>query len=332
VQSYALEDGNLARQALQDYGQHLTDTDHASLTGLITTMEAARQADATAQVGETARRAALSSDLLAHSRLSQLANPATGDVQMPDNWLRDTVADPRVDPATKAALWQAHENLSSGDIAASDPNLVAHFIGRLAGDGGARPTLAEVVSHAGDDLTLADAQHLAAATFPQTPANRAYLGQVAQTLDSARSIIASPENGAAGQRAFGRFTDWFMQEARGGAVMDPRSPDWVLADPHALARFMPTGDDLLGAFNNRIPNWNQRLMRQGENPEAGAPSLTPGQDTVIGTPRAQPANMPRIIDSTSIPGNEGGVGIPPGGWNARPPRPSLGEIFGGRRS
>lgn len=245
VQSYAIQDGDLARRALDDHGQHLTEQDRSSLSGFITTMEAARQGDAAAQVGETARRVALSSDLLGHSWLTQLHNQATGDVQMPDNWLRDMVADPRVAPETKAALWAAHEKLSGGDIAASDPSTLASMITRLAGEGGPRPTLAEVVSHAGDDLTLADAAHLAAATFPRSPQERAYLGQVAQTLQTARGIIAAPENGIAGQRAFGRFTSWFMGEARAGAMMDPRSDDWLLADPRAIAKFMPTAGDAL---------------------------------------------------------------------------------------
>lgn len=244
VQSYAIQDGDLARQALDDHGQHLTEQDRTSLSGFITTMEAARAGDSAAQVGETARRVALSSDLLGHSWLTGLADP-NGDVQMPNNWLRDMVADPRVDPKTKAALWMAHDNLREGDVASSDPSVVSNMIMRLAGESGPRPTLAEVVSHAGDDLTLADAAHLAAATFPRTPSERAYLGQVAQTLQSARGIIAAPENGIAGQVAFGRFTDWFMGEARAGAIMDPRSDDWLLADPRAISKFMPTIGDAL---------------------------------------------------------------------------------------
>jgi hypothetical protein len=161
------------------------------------------------------------------------------------------VADPRVVPETKAALWQAHDRLlRQGDPAQSDPATLVSLINQmtLPNNGGLTPT--DVWQHAGSNLSLADTQMLAGAAFPKTPQQRAEVAAVAGTLATARDIIASPENGPAGQAAFGRFVNWLMPAYRnaGNGSLNPNSDNWILGGeygPGMIQAFMPRGDDLL---------------------------------------------------------------------------------------
>jgi hypothetical protein len=252
IQSLATTDEMAARYALGKYGEHLTDEDQGHLSGFIDTMKSARAADSAAQGVEQARQARIASDTQAHDWMTQLSDPQTGDVNFPTNWLRDMVADPRVVPETKAALWQAHDRLlRQGDPAQSDPATLVSLINQmtLPNNGGLTPT--DVWQHAGGNLSLADTQMLAGAAFPKTPQQRAEVAAVAGTIATARDIIASPENGPAGQAAFGRFVNWLMPAYRnaGNGSLNPNSDNWILGGengtPGMIQAFMPRGDDLL---------------------------------------------------------------------------------------
>ncbi len=266
IQSLAQIDEQSARVALDRYGEHLSDDDQGHLESFIGTMATARAADHEAQIVQEARAARLASDTLAHSYLGALSDPGTGDVAFPNNWLRDMIADPRLVPQTKAALAGAHERLlTQGDPMQSDPNTIITLLDRATSNS-LTPT--EVWSHAGADLSLADTQMLAGASFPKTPEQQREVAGFAQTLATARSILASPENGQAGQRAFGDFVNWLMPEYRraGPGSLDPNSQNWIMGAPDggpgAIAQFMPTGGDVL---------LNRRMM--GTENTADRPSL-----------------------------------------------------------
>ncbi len=268
VQSLAMQDEASARAALDRYGEHLSDAEQGSLSSLIDTMATARAADHAAQVVQEARGARLASDTLAHGWLSRLSDPGTGDINFPNNWLRDMIADPRVEPQTKAVLAGAHERLlTQGDPQQSDPNTVVSLLDKATSNS-LTPT--EVWSHAGADLSLADTQMLAGAAFPKTPQQQREVAGFAQTLATARGILASPENGLAGQRAFGDFVNWLMPEYRraGPGSLDPRSQNWILGAPpggqSAIAQFIPSGGDVL---------LNRQMMNTDNTGDKGRPSL-----------------------------------------------------------
>lgn len=92
------------------------------------------------------------------------------------------------------------------------------------------------------------------------------------------------------------------------------------------------GDPVLGLFNQVMPGWNRYYMNRFPEMYRGTNRAFMGAesgDPVINqAPRLPPVDMPRII---SIDPNTG-AGIPPGGWNARPPLPSLEEIISGWRT
>jgi hypothetical protein len=250
IQSLAKENKPAALQALDLYGEHLSDGDKTHLGSFIDTMSAARAADHAAQMLEERQNAILASDTRAHGYLGALNDPNTGDVRFPNNWMRDMMSDPHVEPDTKAVLSIAHDRLvRQGDPLYSNPNTVTALLDRALTPGALTPT--EVWSHAGADLSLADTQMLAGAAFPKTPEQSREVQTVAQTLSSARSIIASPENGLAGQEAYGRFVNWLLPEYRraGPGSLDPNNDGWLLGDPRdgsgVIQQFMPTAGDVL---------------------------------------------------------------------------------------
>jgi len=91
------------------------------------------------------------------------------------------------------------------------------------------------------------------------------------------------------------------------------------------------GDPVLGLFNQQMPGWNRfhtnryPEMFRGTNRAFQGPMTG---DPVLAPPRLPPVTMPSILGVD--PGT--GAGIPPGGWGARPPLPSLEEILYGRRT
>jgi hypothetical protein len=95
-------------------------------------------------------------------------------------------------------------------------------------------------------LTMSDAQFLASRTGPQSPQMRDETHQLATAYDTAREQIGN-------QAAFQRFSNWFLPAYRnatsGGQLgpadlLNPASPSYLL-NPERMARFRPTGDDLI---------------------------------------------------------------------------------------
>lgn len=254
VQSYAIQDKGAATSAMHTYGSLLTDEDKTTLSQFADNMQAARDGDHQAQLVEETKKRQLTSDVQAHSYLSQLAD-SNGDVSLPHNWLRDMAADVKVLPETKAALWQAHARLQQGDVEASNPHIVTDLVTRLASRAD-RPSPTEVMSHAGDDLTLADAQHLAAGAFP---GNQSSMTQLANTFKQAQKTLASPENGPAGDAAFTRFVNWAMPAARNGAVFDPAHTDYALQG-NKMQDFAPRPEDAITAITP--PNENRPSLSE----------------------------------------------------------------------
>lgn len=250
IHAFALKDEGAARAALDRYGSYLNDDDRAGLTQFIDTMGLARATDQVASQAQALRDQQIASDSSAHDHLSRLTDPGTGDVRFPANWLESVVADRNITPATKAVLWRAHDTLMrDGDLLASNPMTVVGLLDAARVPGALTPT--DVWKRAGVDLSLADAQMIAGAAFPKTPAQRREVEGFSATLSAARRILVSPEYGAAGPEAFGRFVNWLLPEYRraGPGSLDPRSENWILGDPKsgasAIDSFIPRPGDMI---------------------------------------------------------------------------------------
>jgi hypothetical protein len=224
------------------------------------------------------------------------------------------MADPHVEPDTKAVLSIAHDRLvRQGDPLYSNPNTVTALLDRALTPGALTPT--EVWSHAGADLSLADTQMLAGAAFPKTPEQFREVQTVAQTLSSARSIIASPENGLAGQEAYGRFVNWLLPEYRraGPGSLDPRGDAWMLGDGtggSVIQQFMPTAGDVLvnRPINPNRPSLSRIFGGALPRSETQKPSANPDDNPGVS-----------LNDRMSIPFENRMAITPDSGLARRPP-------------
>jgi len=228
----------------------------------INSQETARQIDYQAEVEALQAQAALKADVVAVEKLSNLVNPASNTVQFPAQWNQSVLADPNIPPPVKAGLINTYDHLRrNGDIERSDPFVITDAIRRAAN--GEPPPAGEIAQRIGKDLTLSDGLSLMR-RLSISPAAHAEAQNIQQTLDAVREQIAPIDSGAAGAAAYGRFVNWFLPEymRQGPSSLNPRADNWMLnpeVPGNPIARFQPTGDDLVGI--EQLANRANRAIR-----------------------------------------------------------------------
>lgn len=257
VRSLAEKDAVSARGMLYNerVSALLDDRQRTALEGHISAMDMARGIDATATAQQRAVDDQRTTDFSATQYLGALVDPNTREVQFPTDWAQRVMLDPTLGPADTASMLGVYQRLqTSGDAAQSDPFLLASIVERVAsGEGiGVR----DILSEAGRGLRVADAVGLARNTVANMqPSVQKEFRDLAASIDTARSFLASPENGPAGHMAFGRFMNWFMGSYPAGRL-DPNS-DQPFELGAALTRFLPTSDDMMRTVRpvpeNRVP-------------------------------------------------------------------------------
>jgi hypothetical protein len=208
----------------------------------------ARQTDHEAEVADMQAHAALAADQTAVRYLSALYDPASGTTQFPPGWNQAVLKDPAIPPPIKNAMAGVYDRLRGrGDVETSDPSVITDAIRRAAN--GLPPPAGELLSRAGQDLTLNDALTLTR-KLSISPAAKVEAEKMMETIDAVGHQIASPEYGIAGARAYGRFVNWFVGEyaRQGPSSLNPQSDRWMLnpeAVDNPIDRFRPTGGDLI---------------------------------------------------------------------------------------
>jgi hypothetical protein len=289
------------------------------LDGYIGAQAQARAIDREAEARNVAAYEALAADTTATNYLASLIDPISNTVQFPPGFNQGVLADPRLPPPVKAGVLGVYERLAAnGDIERSDPYVVTAAIRRAAN--GEPPPAGELLQHAGADLTLKDALSLTR-KLSISPAAKIEAQQMMATLDTARRILSPPEYGAAGQAAYGRFADWFLDEydRRGPVSLNPASPNWILggtdvAGSDPVSRFMPSGTDVVLGIRPQ-----SRLDNTIDRPSlhdifGGRPLPSPGdireRDIVIPTPRiARPHGNQGEIGARANPQGEIGASV-----------------------
>ncbi len=189
---------------------------------------------------EIVRQHVNGSNSAAREWLGGLTDPGTGQAWFPDSWAQRVLQDNRLSPQDRAGLISAHRNLiANGNPSQSDPDVVHDLLSRaaLAHNDPANPSVSEVYGHAGNALTLADAQFIAGRSGPQDPLTDAATSRISEVLAGARQQIGNPS-------AFGRFVNWLLPTMRAGGSLDPNAQEFALT-PERMASFQPTGDDII---------------------------------------------------------------------------------------
>ncbi|MGE3279691.1 MAG: hypothetical protein AB7H90_03465 [Alphaproteobacteria bacterium] len=211
----------------------LLGDEREALGGYITAQSIARRVDSEAQQRMAERAATEQANRSAWNYMAAMVDPETGEIGYPSGWAGRVMADPSMTPETKAALFDTYGRLTeNGDVGRSDSLVVRDLVRGLAGPG-VSPT--EILSRAGDDLRAADAVYLAGLAADPTQRNRAV--QLSTVLDQGK-VLAAPENGPAGRRAYSEFAEWTLANARNGADLDPASQNYILSG-NRLQQFAP---------------------------------------------------------------------------------------------
>jgi hypothetical protein len=220
-----------------------------SLGGLdnYTSMQAnARATDAAAQQAAQAQYRDHVANTSAIDYLDNLYHAPTGKLRFPNGWNQSVISDMGLPPAAKLAVTGIYNRLQAGgDAPESNPFVLSNIIHSIAN--GDPPHVAEVLSHAGDELRLPDAVHLAKMSQGEeasVPAARAMAG----VLKTAENQLAPPENGEPGEAAFARYANWAMGALRNGTVNDEMvtpGNDAYIASPRRLSSFAPSPQDFL---------------------------------------------------------------------------------------
>lgn len=220
----------------------LLEGEHKDLHEYITSQAIARHIDAQGAQKMAAQAANQRINDTAWGYMADMVDPDTGSIVHPPGWASKVMADPSLPSPLKAQLFDTYGRLQEqGDANASDPGVVGGVLRAVAG-GTVAP--AQILPLAGSDLRAADAVYLARLASDPTLAGRA--GEISSTLNIAQQALAPPENGPAGQAAYADFSNWVLGNARGGADLDPRSQDYLLAG-NRLQQFAPRASDNVDA-------------------------------------------------------------------------------------
>lgn len=230
------EKHEVAAQDLLDHPRigGLLGDEKEHLTGYIEGQRVARHIDDQAQQQMAERAAVDNAHQSAWRYMAAMVDPDTGEINHPPDWAKRVMSDPSMPPPLKAALFDTYGRLThNGDAPYSDPDSV-HDLVRAASMGGLAP--AGALTEAGDSLKAADAVYLS--RLAADPSQRGRAGQITNALDMGRQQLAALENGPAGQKAFGDFTNWVLTAARSGADLDPSSKTYALGG-NRLQQFAP---------------------------------------------------------------------------------------------
>lgn len=218
IQGLAEQDKGAALQALDKFGHLLPDDQQAALRQYADVQEGLRGQDAVAQQTQQTKDAAVAGYHAASGYMAALADPQTGGFRAPPSFLTSLVADPSVALPTKLALRAGYHALNQyGDAPQSDPHVVADLLGRMADPATPSPQQGEIISHLGSTMTLADASFMNRLLGPSSPQRQADISSLSDTVQQARATLAHPMNGAAGDVAFGRYTNWLLPALQRGA-------------------------------------------------------------------------------------------------------------------
>jgi hypothetical protein len=243
VMSWADRDAEAARGmlAMPRLEGLFTDQDRTALNGYIGAMDTARTADAAALAKQREQDAARTQDFATVNYFNALLDPRTQELSFPTGWAQKVTSDPSVSPGYTAAMLGIYDRLQTGgDAAASDPFLAADLIDAAAKGNGSMPA---VLGNAGNGLRLTDAITIAGMAGPQSENGKAVVGALNEVVQHARSVLADPFDGPAGQKAFSNFVNWLLPAVRAGAVsLNPEEPGYAGL---RLPQFAPSTSDLV---------------------------------------------------------------------------------------
>jgi hypothetical protein len=220
------------------------------------------------------------SHAVSSQHLGALTNPDTGQLQFPAGWGKNMIADQRMIQADQSALWGAYGRLQAGgDPPQSDPHLMSALLSRAAlpQQTNQRPAQAEILSHVGGGLTLADAQWMSGLSRPQTPQQQASTRDLVSTMASARDTTGY---GPAGDAAYGRFVNWFLPAYRNGLSAETTHADLMHPEtglPAKVADFAPTGDDAVAHIQAAVDRKQRPSLGQIFAGNAPAPPSLPNK-------------------------------------------------------
>ena len=233
--------------------------DTKALDGYITGMAMARGIDARAGQVKAAQQQQEIRDNQTLGYLGALAEPGTHDLQYQPGWAQRVMKDPALPPEYTAPMLHVYNRFvaQGGDAPETDPVLAEQLIRGVASG---RTSMTDILGHAGGALQLPDALTIAGMLRPQSEGQKGEAASMVATLDAARRQIVGMdgENGAAGERAYGRFVQWLLPQYRmaGQGSLNPRAENYILQQGEhdeggVMRHFMPTGDELLG---NPLPH------------------------------------------------------------------------------
>lgn len=275
------------------------DNDQRALNGYINSMETARNVDAAALSQQRAKDEQQTRDHSMVSYFGALVDPQSGGLAFPPGWAEKVTADPSLPPDYTASMLNAYARLqTTGDVATSDPFMVGDIIRKIAD--GDPPSAGQILSQAGRGMEFATAIGLAKAVVgDMSPAARKEFGDLSATVDVARRTLAAPENGMAGQIAYGRFMDWFLRnyETLGPGALNPNSKEYFDVGPQ-IAKFAPNGSDLVQGATQGLMAGVGITERTGDRislDQIFGDRRAPAGDTVIRGERKRPIAIP-VVD------------------------------------
>lgn len=228
VMSAADKDETQARRLLAAHDGLLEDSDRVGLHGYINAMSTARGMDAEASSRQQAEDNARLTNHSTVKYLSALVDPDTGQAQFPEGWAQRVTSDSSLPPATTAAMLNVYSRVRDGD-GTTDWHTFADMTNRIAN--GQSIPLNEVFSQIGNGLQLADAATLARGSVDSmAPAAQREFRQLDATIQAARQVLAPPEYGVAGDRAFEKFMAWMVPQYRnaGPGSLNPAAESYIL--------------------------------------------------------------------------------------------------------
>ena len=250
VLSAADKDEALARALLDAHSGLLDDNARTGLTGYISAMASARNMDAEASARQRNEDSIRLTNHSTVNYLNALVDPKTGEVQLPPQFAQRVTADPTLPPGVSAAMLATFNRVRDGD-GETDWHSFADMANRIAN--GQQVPLDEVFGQIGNGLKVADAALLARGSVDSMapPAQREFR-QLDATIQAARQMLAPPEYGVAGTRAFERFMSWMVPQYRaaGPGSLNPNAETFILPREGGATfwnQFAPRLDDFVTA-------------------------------------------------------------------------------------
>jgi len=261
VMSAANRDEAQARRLLERHDDVLGDSDRTALNGYVSAMANARSLDSAAASQQVAVD---NTKLVNHSTvnyLTALVDPATGETQFPSNWAQRVTADQSIPPGHTAVMLDTFNRVRENGDGETDWHTFADMTNRIAN--GQPVPLGDVFAQVGQGLKMADAVTIARGSVDSTapPAQREFR-QLDATIQAARQVLAPPEYGLAGDRAFERFMSWLVPQYRnaGPGSLNPAADGYIL----------PKGDGSAGFWNSFAPQLSDFVTGSAPGVTAGA--------------------------------------------------------------